>query len=503
MNTNSHKLNSVQDRAPSFPIEVFPKDLANFIEANYRISQYDKSFQAITLLTALSSLMSNDYHLKTEAYENPTKANIYAIGIGNSGIGRTAIINIYTSPIERLSDDEERRYKKALAEYETTKKEAKKKGYGNVGIAPKKKGYITQSTTIGALANMLDKSSNNRVTVMIYDMCAWFENMRRYTKDKDVRFWRSGWDGFDIDILRLSRKSIYIENPYISLFGRMQYGYLPSIYAGINSNNGFFSRFLLSMAQPSERIDQRERMLKAQKYKSFIGYDLARLYKVIDKGELSNKKIEIDPFSEEYGVMLDKMTELSNKQYDLKDSAKGQIYGKMGHYYYKFVLILATLYAAMEELERQKNPEIRKEKRLQEEIKSQQTFNNIFNINDEIDEAEIKTLSDQLDSVSPFTQIKITMDIVEKANKLVDYFVTTAELAFEACQNTLVSDDRTTINTVSNDKTNWVKIFNGEKELTTSELVTRIVKENGCSVRTAKNRITASLTKVKHGVYKL
>lgn len=215
----------------SFPLEVFPKAIKDFILDEEDALNSDRNYLSASILSALSLAIGSRFQLEVK----PTyvvKANLYIAIVGLSGTGKSHPMRKAYSPLDKKQRESFEIYQKELRDWEKDQSSSK----------PTYKKYFLDDFTLEAL---MEVHSHNPMGVGIFadELLGWFHNMNRYSNGSDREKYLSLWNGDSVNIDRVS-KTISIDSSFLNILGGIQPGRLNKIINEANESDGFVHRIL-------------------------------------------------------------------------------------------------------------------------------------------------------------------------------------------------------------------------------------------------------------------
>jgi len=228
----------------SFPIDIFPEQVQEFILTANQTLNNSIEYMACSLLWAISVSIGNS--IKIEIIPGWTEnCTLWLALVGQPGWGKTPSIKRIISPLQKLNSREVKKYYKELEKFEYYDSLSKKEKDEHPEVKkPLKKQFIANDITLEALVD-LHQESDNSVGVFKDELAGWFKDMNKYREGSDLEFWLSCWSGSPVILTRVTRKGSYIQRPSIPVLGGIQPSVLTNFNTSENKENGFMDRILL------------------------------------------------------------------------------------------------------------------------------------------------------------------------------------------------------------------------------------------------------------------
>lgn len=227
----------------SFPVDVFPQDIQDIINATHTGLQFSKDFSSGSILFATSVAIGNNFELQVKEGWRES-ALLYLTLVGPPGSNKSHPLSFFVSPISELDSKSFTQYRRLKSEYDKSKKEREQPGM-ETPIKPRWQKLLISDTTPEALADTHDYNRRG-LGSYVDELAAWFKNFDRYHKGSEEEFWLSNWSSKPIIIDRKGGDPIFIKRPFISVGGTIQPGVIKSL-AKNRTSNGFLDRILFVM----------------------------------------------------------------------------------------------------------------------------------------------------------------------------------------------------------------------------------------------------------------
>jgi len=239
---------------PSFPLHVFPQEIADFIQASADSINCPSDFIAIPMLTTLGIAIgtSRTIEIKKGWKESP---RIYSAIVAEPGSRKTPALNLATSPVLQLQREYASTYYQKKKAYEQELISYERKMQSNQPteirpaqrpVPPKMKQLTTNDATMEALSSLL--RINPRGILFEQDeLAGWVKSMNQYRggKGSDQEKWLSFWSGKQTIINRKGDdEPLVLTDPFINVTGCIQPDILSELSDG--KNNGFLDRILFT-----------------------------------------------------------------------------------------------------------------------------------------------------------------------------------------------------------------------------------------------------------------
>lgn len=351
--TNKAKeiLASLDKSTITFPLDAFPLKIQDIINEFYEETKLPVDYFGLGVMMAVSTVTGNNL-IAQYKYGWSTPPMLYGFMVGNSGIGKSKVVNRCLAPIETLIrqyiDEHE-------IQMETYHQEVQKlklsKPNADPPPPPIARRLMTSKATVESLYDIL-KTNPKGIILMRQEALGWIKSMNQYrSKGDDQEFFLEVWDNENITIDRVG-KNLRIKKAFINVFGGVQPQIVKEFASGHREHNGFIPRLLwafptnLNKPMPSKHVpDKRFYDL----YENIILW-IHNLPMDLKANE-SNTNWVVDPITIElsegakelYFQFLCSNTEDQNSAEE--DSVKAML-SKMDNYLLRFSLILEMLHVA-------------------------------------------------------------------------------------------------------------------------------------------------------------
>ncbi|MGL4781727.1 MAG: DUF3987 domain-containing protein [Bacteroidales bacterium] len=426
-----------------FPFHVFPDEIQTLIEDYSEKRAFSKVLLANSIMAVFSGAIGLNYRYElSNGWEG--FANLYMVMVGRASISKSPTMKFAMSPIMDLEKDWYESHQYQFADWEV-RKASNKKGFSEP--APTRRKMMLNDATIEALIKI--HSANKKGLILFRDeLAGWLNSFNNYRggSGADQQNYLSIWDNAAVSNERAGREQEqFLPESYLTIFGGIQPKILNDFAKGNRKDDGFLLRFLFCFAEEAEKPTLWTDLCKKPNAELYLKYkEAVKFYGFMPK-EANPITLTFSPEAERvWSVFYDKnRTDLHKTE----NEDLASLTSKLEKYTTRLALLLQLI----------------------DNVYSGDVFNTV-----------------------------ISADSMQGALDLIAYYKSSAIKALDIIEENQESDARLA------GAIDWRKIFGeDEEELSTSELVARIYEQTGKSERTAKSAITAHLTKVRHGVWKL
>jgi len=236
-----------------FPIDVFDEEIQQYIVQSSQTLGLSIDYMGCAFLWSLSVCIGNSFNVEIKPGWRET-ATLWLAVVGKPGIGKTPSLNQIIYPLQKLNIRKQKEFQKEYAkfvEFEKLDKEQKK--FAEDVKRPKSEQFIVGDITLEALID-LHETNPNCIGVFKDELAGWFKDMNKYRAGSDLEFWLSSWNGQSISLNRKTAKSAFVDKPFIPVIGGIQPDVFEQFATGVNKENGFIDRILISY--PELHVDK-------------------------------------------------------------------------------------------------------------------------------------------------------------------------------------------------------------------------------------------------------
>lgn len=268
LNDDDIPFDVVAPKPLSFPLEVLPSKVRDFVREASRAIGCDPSYVALPLLACLARAIGNTRTIKLKrTWTEP--AIIWAAMVGKSGTHKSPALAIATACLARKQAEAMVEFKEAMATYEVAKeiylrdlskwKHAKKSDGPDDNNPPwepeqpKLRRYIVGDITTEAMADRMSGQSDGLLVVRD-ELAGWLDGIGEYKggKGSDTGHWLATWSAAPLTVDRKGgdQKTLHIPRAAVSIVGGIQPGILQRAIGREHLHDGLCARLLLTMPEP-------------------------------------------------------------------------------------------------------------------------------------------------------------------------------------------------------------------------------------------------------------
>lgn len=333
----------------TFPIEVFPKELQNYIFQVHNTLNASIDYLGCSMLWVLSLCTGNA--LKIEIKKGWVEAGVIWVAIvGKAGIGKTHNIQAITAPLTKINEREIIRYNNILKKYkEYQALDKKEKEKAEQVQEPSKTQFIVGDITLEAFFEHHEQNKNG-IGILRDELSGWIKDLNKYREGSDLETYLSCWANLQITLNRKTAKSSFVPKAYVPIIGGVQPSILSLHYTPENKDNGFIDRWLL--CYPDLQVEKYNENEMSDELIDWYSEYIIGLYDIIkntltDFNADGNIKAKYFIFSKEAKIewirIFNKITDLQNSEEE--NEYMKSILPKQKSYVARFALLLQVLYS--------------------------------------------------------------------------------------------------------------------------------------------------------------
>ncbi|GAA4824754.1 DUF3987 domain-containing protein [Algivirga pacifica] len=227
-----------------FPLEVFPEKVQKILMEVHETLGYEKGYMAMGVLCCASVFVGNSRHMKVKnGWVVPP--NLYGVIVGNSSKKKSPALKFALQPLLRKQEVLFEKHKEDVEHWKAEKSTLEKvelDAFLEMYPEPKPQRLKVNDVTKEALCRIL---SENPHGLLMYrdEILAWVNSLNQYRPGSDGQFYLSVFDGSS-EVSDRVEKSVFVENPFLSVVGGIQPSVLPKLAAGSRGEDGFLFRLL-------------------------------------------------------------------------------------------------------------------------------------------------------------------------------------------------------------------------------------------------------------------
>lgn len=234
------------EQTPLMPIDGFPEFIQQLIIECTRIYGTHRDLWAAAFFAATSTALGQSVMLNTQYDNTPL---FWLSVVGASGVGKSEPFKVAFKRLHELDYVAFTEYKRQYKQWQIDKKQMSK------GETPPDPPICKQNIVVDATPEAMAKamSANTKgITIMRDELHGWFEDFGRYSKSGEQQNMLSVWSQQVFKVARVNSENLFIENPFVNVFGGIQPGLLSELAKDNRSVNGFLPRFCFAFPDKIE-----------------------------------------------------------------------------------------------------------------------------------------------------------------------------------------------------------------------------------------------------------
>ncbi len=234
---------------PSFPVEVFPPALRDYLLAGADAQGARVDMAAVPMLGFAAGAIGNSRALRVKSGW-VVRAILWLAVIGAPGSGKSPALDHARHPLDVLQTAAWDLFRAEVERWEAETAAARaQKPPGEPPQKPVLTHYFTTDATMEALAFLLGGSPG--LAMVRDELVGWVRSHDAYRKAGDRQSWLSLWAGSPLKVDRRGAGTLYVPRPTVSVVGGIQPDLLPDLAPEAGQADGFVDRIL--MAWPTAR----------------------------------------------------------------------------------------------------------------------------------------------------------------------------------------------------------------------------------------------------------
>ena len=226
-----------------FPIEIFPRAIADYVTATAEAMQVDPAFVAIPALAACAAAVGNSRVLRINACW-VERACLWTAIIADSGSRKTPAFKSALAPLWAVNQEQMGVNDVAIRDWRTACEQCKK-GEKHPP-KPIESRTVIQDCTVERLGALL--SENPKGLLMAEnELKGWFDGFTRYSPGSAASYWLNFFDGATTVVDRIGRPSIGLNHPLVSVTGTSQPAVMGKLLDADAWSSGLAPRLIIAM----------------------------------------------------------------------------------------------------------------------------------------------------------------------------------------------------------------------------------------------------------------
>lgn len=261
---------------PPFPIDTLPQAVAIFVRDQSKLMGLDSAVIGMACIAALAGCIDDRIQIQPKRHD-PTwleSARLWVGIIGDPSAKKSPGINKALGPVKKIAKKRRDEFDQARQKWQETcealKAQDKK---AKLPEGPKLERLTVSDTTVEKLGDILGQQEPRGILIIRDELSGWFASHDCYKNGaggKDKAAWLEAYNGGGLEIDRIVRGSIWVENFSACIIGGIQPDVIHS-YASTTSHDGLLQRFLLVHAGAARQgVDRMPDMRAKQRYAELI-----------------------------------------------------------------------------------------------------------------------------------------------------------------------------------------------------------------------------------------
>lgn len=254
---------------PAFPVDLLPPAVAAYAHDQAELIGVDPAVIGMAAIGAMAGCIDDRLKIQPKRHD-PTwteSARLWVGIIGDPSAKKSPGISKALSPVRKIAAKWREDYAKALAKWQQEcddlLAEDKKAA---LPPAPPLKRLTASDVTVEKLGDILSKCEPRGILIDRDEMTGWLASMDAYkagSGGKDKAAWLEAFNGGGLEIDRVGRGSMWVENWSACVIGGIQPQVIQD-YAHTTNHDGMLQRFLLIHAAPAQQGKDRHPDMSAK-----------------------------------------------------------------------------------------------------------------------------------------------------------------------------------------------------------------------------------------------
>ncbi|SDU29297.1 DUF3987 domain-containing protein [Halopseudomonas salegens] len=243
---------------PAFPVDLLPPPVAAYARDQGELIGVDPAVIGMAALGAIAGCIDDRVKIQPKRHD-PTwteSARLWVGIIGDPSAKKSPGISKALGHVRKIAAKWREDYAKALAKWQEECDELTKENKkAALPPAPPLKRLTASDVTVEKLGDILSKCEPRGILIDRDEMTGWLASMDAYkagSGGKDKAAWLEAYNGGGMEIDRINRGSLWVENWSACVVGGIQPQVIQE-YAHATNHDGMLQRFLLIHAAPARR----------------------------------------------------------------------------------------------------------------------------------------------------------------------------------------------------------------------------------------------------------
>lgn len=221
-------------KVQSFPVEVFPKFIQNFVNELNATLNYSRDFLSVACMFSIATVNGNKYKLRVKNGWTASTVFWFA-AVGDPGTMKSHPIETMIKPLKLIDKDSKVIYDAEIKIFDANEQK---------GTKPKFKQMIVSDYTLEAL-HLIHSINRRGIGLFKDELVGFLNDMNKYRKGSDEQFWLESFNNNSYISNRVSRDPIMIDDLMINILGGIQPAVLSKVVKEF-AGNGLIDRFLFT-----------------------------------------------------------------------------------------------------------------------------------------------------------------------------------------------------------------------------------------------------------------
>lgn len=225
-----------------FPLDVFHPSIKPMLHDFVEKYKLPRSYVGGTLLSAYSTAIGSSYVGSWNGTDiTPLTTWIGLVGMTSSG--KTLAINKIMAPLVDIQRD-----------YNTEYKEATRNINDGEVKNIRSRHIIIRDVMIPTLLRTVMPDNPKGVIKRVDELVEWINGLNPMSKKEgtDEQFWLSAWSGGDYEMIRSGKLAYMVTRPFVNILGGIQWEVMDQLFAKNRDSSGFAFRILFATANADE-----------------------------------------------------------------------------------------------------------------------------------------------------------------------------------------------------------------------------------------------------------
>ena len=287
-----------QFTTPVFPVDLMPVPIRDYAKDQAELIGVDSAILSMAALGAVAGCLDDRVEIQPKRYD-PTwteSARLWIGIIGEPSAKKSPGIAKALSPVRKVAakwrEEYNKKHKEWQEECDRIKREDK---HAETPPGPQLKRLTASDVTVEKLGDILHQCEPRGIIIDKDELTGWLASMDAYKQGaggKDKAAWLEAYNGGGMEIDRVNRGSLWVENWSATVIGGIQPQVITD-YANANNHDGMLQRFMLIHASPAHRGVDRHPDMQAKEAYADMMEQLVEVQPGLEPVQLSPEAHEI------------------------------------------------------------------------------------------------------------------------------------------------------------------------------------------------------------------